>query len=145
MPVAAAHAAVHKFAWSSSAMGWCVLAFLLRLRAGTCRHQEAATASRESEYGYGIGVAASSWNGPLDRRQNSEDAQIVWRLQERGRFACDQRLRAETHVKNAQVRHHRQERCAEKAGEQRSDVIHVADNLEIAAMRGAKKLESKSS
>jgi hypothetical protein len=115
------------------------------LRASTCRHLEAATASRESEYGYGMGAAASSWNRPLDRGQNSEDAQIVWRLQERGRFACDQRRRAETHVKNARVRHHRQEGSAEKAGEQRRDVIQVADNLEIAVMRGAEKLESKSS
>jgi hypothetical protein len=49
------------------------------------------------------------------------------------------------HVKNAQVHHHGQERCAEEAGERRGDVIHVADNLEIAATRGAEKLESKSS
>jgi hypothetical protein len=34
------------------------------LRAGTWLHQEAATASRESEYGYGMGAAASSWNRP---------------------------------------------------------------------------------
>jgi hypothetical protein len=120
---------------------WAGVPFVLQAR--TCRHQETATAFRESEYGYGIGAAASSWNRPLDRRQNSEDAQIVWRLQERGRLACDQGLRAETHAKNAQVRHHRQERCAEKASEQRGEVIRVADNLEIAAMRGAKKLESK--
>jgi hypothetical protein len=79
------------------------------------------------------------------RGQNSEDAQIVWRLQEPDRFACDQRLRAETHVKNAQVHHHRQERSAEEAGEQRGDVIHVADNLEAVATRDAEKLESKSS
>ena len=125
-------------------MGLCVLAFLL-CRWSTCRHQEAAAASRESEYGYGVAVAASSWNRLFDRGQNSEDAQIVWRLQERGRFACDQRHRAETHVKNAQVHHHRQERCAEEAGGQRGDVIHVADNLQIAATRGAEKLESKSS
>ncbi len=39
----------------------------------------------------------------------------------------------------------RQERCAEEAGGQPSDVIHVADNLQIAATRGAEKLESKSS
>jgi hypothetical protein len=40
------------------------------LRAGAWLHQEAATASRESEYGYGMGAAASSWNRPLDRGQN---------------------------------------------------------------------------
>ncbi len=89
------------------------------------------------------GAAASSWNRPFDRGQNSEDAANRWRLQ--GRFACDQRHRAETHVKNAQVHHHRQERCAEEAGGQRGDVIHVADNLQIAATRGVEKLESKSS
>ena len=70
----------------------------------------------------------------LRPRANSEDE-----------FACDQRHRAETHVKNAQVHQHRQERCAEEAGGQRGDVIHVADNLQIAATRGAEKLESKSS
>ena len=39
----------------------------------------AAAASRESEYGYGVGAAASSWNRLFGRGQNSEDAQIVWR------------------------------------------------------------------
>ena len=60
---------------------------------------------------------------------------ICLRSKPSGRNAC----------KNAQVRQHRQERCAEKAGEQRGDVIHAAGNLEIAAMRGAEKPESKSS
>src|SRR5712672_3456555 len=144
MPVfIAAHAAAPQIHTVISRMGLCVLAFLL-CRWPTCRHQEAAAASRESEYGYGVGAAASSWNRLFDCGQNSEDAQIVWRLQERGRFACDQRHRAETHGKNAQVHHRRQERCAE-AGGQRGDVIYVADSLQIATARGAEKLESKSS
>jgi len=37
----------------------------------------------------------------------------------------------------------RQERRAEEAGRQRGDVIHVADNLQIADTRGAEKLEAK--
>jgi len=79
MPVfIAAHAAAPQIHTVISRMGLCVLAFLL-CRWTTCRHQEAAAASRESEYGYGVGAAASSWNRLFDRGQNSEDAQIVWR------------------------------------------------------------------
>src|SRR5258708_7875389 len=63
----------------------------------------------------------------LRPRANSEDE-----------FACDQRHRAETHVKNAQVHQHRQERCAEEAGGQRGDFIHVA------ATRCAENLKQKS-
>ena len=48
-------------------------------------------------------------------------------------------------LKMQQIDDHRQERCAEEAGGQRGDVIHVADNLQIAATRGVEKLESKSS
>jgi hypothetical protein len=101
--------------------------------------QGAAAASRDSEYGCGVGAAAGSWNRLFDRGQNSEDAQIVWRLQELGRLAYGSRHRAETHGKNAQVHHRRQERCAEEAGGQRGDVI------QIPATRGAEKLESRSS
>src|SRR5258708_27383510 len=120
-----------------SGMGLWVLAFLL-CRWPTCRHQEAAAASRESEYGYGVGAAASSWNRLFDRGQNSEDAQIVWRLQERGRFVSIKGIGLKRMEKCAS-NHRRQERCAEEAGGQRGDVI------QIPATRGAEKLESRSS
>jgi hypothetical protein len=99
MPIIAAHAAAPQIHTVIFRYGLVPAGVPFALLAHTCRHQEAAAASRESESGYGVGAAASSWNRPFDRGQNPKDAQVVWRLQERGRFACDQRHRAETQEK----------------------------------------------
>jgi len=55
--ILAAHAAAHKFMWSSPATVLCVLAFLWCCRPILCRHPEAAGVPRESKYGYGVGAA----------------------------------------------------------------------------------------
>src|SRR6266852_8936695 len=57
--------------------------------------KEAAGKARESQYGDFARIAASAGNRAGDGREDFEDAQIVRRIQERGRFAGDSRNRAE--------------------------------------------------
>jgi hypothetical protein len=59
------------------------------LLAHTCRHREAAAAPRESEYGYGVLAAASSWKRPFDRGQILKMRKSYGALKSVGDFACD--------------------------------------------------------
>src|SRR5258708_5065567 len=53
--------------------------------------KEAAGKARESQYGDFARIAASAGNRAGDGRQDFADAQVVRRIQERGRFAGDSR------------------------------------------------------
>jgi hypothetical protein len=76
----------------------------LDLFAGSFRWEEkTAHAAREHQHGELRAVANSSGDRASDGRQDSADAQVVWRVQERGRFARDSRPRSEAPRQNAQV------------------------------------------
>lgn len=106
--------------------------------------QESAAAAGESEYRDCIGVATSPGNRSVNRGQNPENTQVVWPVQERGRFARDQRHWAGATGKNAQVRNCRQIPCPEEAGEQQGYLVSAAIYCQVAAARVAKHHGAKS-
>jgi hypothetical protein len=71
-------------------------------------------------------------NWAVDGGQNSENAQVVRAVQERGRIARDQRHWPEAHGKNAQV-HYSGVGRAEKTSEQRDRAIHRETFITFAA------------
>ena len=81
---------------------------------------------------------------PAHRGQNPENAQVVWPVQKRGRFARNQGHRAKAHGENAQVRHRRQSRDNEKIIRWRDIAIQFAVCRKGGAARVGKEFESKS-
>ena len=67
------------------------------------RQEKTARAAGEHQYGELRAIANSAGNRTGDRGQNSTDAEVLRRIQERGRFAGDSRPRTETARKNAQI------------------------------------------
>lgn len=65
--------------------------------------EKAAGTSGELEHGQFRRIATGAGNWAIYRRQDSTNAKILWRVQERRRFARDQRHRTKTARQNAQV------------------------------------------
>jgi competence ComEA-like helix-hairpin-helix protein len=132
----------HKFAWSSSAMGWCVPAFLL-----CCGPMLAATkklplrplnlnTATAFELQQVPGIGPSTADKILKMRKSYEAFKSLADLPAIEGFGPKRKKILRKYITlGKSVAPKKQVSC----------VIHVADNLEIAATRGAEKLESNSS
>lgn len=67
------------------------------------RQKETAFCTRQSKHGDFGRIATGSGDRAGQRGENSADAQSIWRIQERRRFAGNQRHRPQAFGKNAQV------------------------------------------
>src|SRR6266581_6103874 len=72
-------------------------------RVSGCRKEKAAGEAGKHQYRDVAGIAASAGDWAGDGGEDFANAQIVRRVQERGRFTCDSRAWSEAPRKNAQV------------------------------------------